>query len=209
MREAFGERTHRRTEGKAAEDALTPLRKAREKGLQVVGGDALDHSVAVVQNERLDVGDVDGLVVERRHTVGGDEEEVGALGKQPVFGQRGGTRSGPLAEAREGARKLGGLAVPRAEDQADRRTVAPFEPVQQGRAVADQRAAARPGPAHEVVAARDDGDRRRLEGRGCFDALGRQCRDGFGAEGKFFEGCHRGGVYAGSPEPGPPASPYS
>ena len=92
--------------------------------------------------------------------------------------------------------------------------MAALEPVQKGRAVADQRAAARSGPAHEVIAARNDGDRRRLEGRGCLDALGRECGDGFRAEEEVFEGCHWGvstgtGGYVGSPEPGPPASPYS
>ena len=146
--EALGERAQREAEGKAAEDALAPLWQAGQKGLEVIGGDALDHAVAVVQDQGLNMRDVDGPAVQRLHAVGGDEQEVGAFGEQPILGQSGGTRSGGLAEAREGPRELGGLALPRAENQADRRSLAPFEPVQQGDAVADQGAAAgpRPGP---------------------------------------------------------------
>ena len=181
MGEAFGERAQGGTEGQPAEDALTLSRQAREEGLEVVGGDGFDHAVAIVQDERPDVRDVDGPVVERLDPVGRDEEEIGAFGEQPGFGQGGRARSGGLAQAREGSGQFGGLAVPRAEDQADGRAVAAFEPVQKGRAVADQSAASGPRPAHEVVAARDDGDRGGLEGRGRLDAFGRQCRHGFGA----------------------------
>ena len=62
MREAFGERAQRGTEWESAEDALTLAGQFGEEGLEVVRADTLDHAVAIVQDERPDVGDIDGPV---------------------------------------------------------------------------------------------------------------------------------------------------
>ena len=215
--ESCRERVEPGAEGQAANDALAVAGQAPQERFQVVGRDAGHDAVAVVQDDRAQMFQRDGAVVHRAKTVGGHEKEIGPFGKVPLVGQGADADIGGIAQARQRPRQFGRLALARAEHQADRRARAALEPVEQGGGVGHHRAAARSRAAEHVVAARNDRYGRRLEGGRRLDPLCGERGHGLGAEWKRLEGggvCHavqRPGTsgYAGSPEPGPPASPYS